>query len=632
MRNLLMMMMLLLTAVFPIAAQQLITPTLVDSVPVRDGKKIAIDIYIPDGGGGSQYSCILVQTPYNRQAYRVIGLPLYGNDVSGSPFAFVIADWRGFYGSAAAQVAGYDRGKDGYDIVEWIAQQAWSNGRIGTWGPSALGKIQFQTAKKRPPHLVCCVPLVAGSQFNYQEYYPGGVYRTEYIEQLDGLGFGLSLVVNPYQTYDNVWKFIIEPPSWYPDSISVPMFMIGGWYDHNITVMMELFEGLRNESFPAVRLHHRLLMGPWAHGGFGPAHVGSAQQGELFYYEAEGWSDSLAINFLRYWLDSIPNNWENTPVIRYFQMGENTWQASSTWPATDVSPYNLYFHPGGMLYPEVPFFTGNYGILSYDPRDPSPTIGGATLRSDLEQGPYDQAPIVESRSDILKFTSIELGQNVVMKGSATVHLYVSCDRKDTDYAIRLTDVYPDGRSMLLAEGIRRLRFRDGYQPSDTALGVPGTVYELVITLPDIANTFLSGHRIRVDVTSSNYPRYDCNLNNGLAMYTAGDTLVATSQVQINSVYSSYIELPLVNFTGSIDQSVVEGGIFVYPNPAGETLYLTSPGYEGVIRIFNVQGQCVYSITKVSGNDPVSIDIRDLPQGIYIIHCGSQIQKFMHTKY
>jgi predicted acyl esterase len=254
-------------------SQGAITPTFVDSIPMRDGKKIAVDIYIPDGGSGNQYSCVLVQTPYNRQAYQIIGLPLVGNDIAGSPFAFVIADWRGFFGSYAAIVAGYDKGKDGYDMVEWIALRTWSNGRIGTWGPSALGNIQFMTAKKRPPHLICSVPLVASGQFKYQEYYPGGVYRTEYLEQLDALGFGVSLIVKPYPTYDNVWQYFIEPAMYYPDSIDVPMFMIGGWYDHGTVTNLEMFNGLRNESYADVRNLHRLMMGPWAHGGMGPAHV-----------------------------------------------------------------------------------------------------------------------------------------------------------------------------------------------------------------------------------------------------------------------------------------------------------------------------------------------------------------------
>ncbi len=162
----------------------------VDSIMARDGQKLAADVYVPDTSGGQTYPTILIQTPYNRQFYR-INLPLgFGTQTQNMPFAFVTLDWRCFYGSLGACTVGLDRGKDGYDVVEWIATQAWSNGKIGTWGPSALGRIQYLTAKEKPPHLTCAVPLVAGPQYNYQEYYPGGVLREEYVETLDALALG----------------------------------------------------------------------------------------------------------------------------------------------------------------------------------------------------------------------------------------------------------------------------------------------------------------------------------------------------------------------------------------------------------------------------------------------------------
>lgn len=605
----------------------LISPTMVDSITMRDGKKLAADIYIPDSGTGTAYSVILVQTPYNRLAYRVIGLPLAGNDVTGSHYAFVIADWRGFYGSSAAAVAGYDRGKDGYDLVEWIAQQSWSNGRVGTWGPSALGKIQFMTAKKRPPHLICSVPVVAFSQMDYEEYYPGGVYRTEYVEQLDALGYGLSLAVDPHPVYDNVWQYFYEPSGWYPDSINVPMLMIGGWYDHNISGMFELYHALHTSAGAAVRDDQFMVWGPWSHG-----RVGLAQQGELFYNEAAGWSDSLALEFFDHYLDQTDSSWNASPYIRYFQMGTNDWHESATWPVGDASPYPLYFYPGGLLYPEYPTAPGNFGILTYDPADPSPTIGGATLRTDLLQGPYDQSDLVEGRNDMLKFTSIVLGQDVVMRGPARVHLFVSCDRKDTDFAIRLTDVYPDGRSMLLSEGIRRLRFRNGYTAADTAVAVPGTIYELDVELPDIANTFLAGHRIRVDVSSSNYPRFDCNLNNGLAMYTAGDTMVATSYVYVNSAMASYIELPLLNFFGGIASYDRDGLSFkAFPNPANQQVTLQFQGGAGSgeeLKIFSFEGACVYKQTLSGKQETLTVSTAGWAAGLYFIAAGQERMKIV----
>jgi len=166
--------------------------------------------------------------------------------------------------------------------VEWIASKPWCSGKVGTWGPSALGKIQFQTAKENPPHLTCICPLVASSQYEYEEYYPGGVYRTEYVQQLDALGFGLSPTILAHQVKDFTWLYS-DTAMMYPEKIKVPALMIGGWYDHGTIQILELFDSLKLHSPLSVRNKLHLLMGPWAHGGFGQAHVGTAQQGQLCY-------------------------------------------------------------------------------------------------------------------------------------------------------------------------------------------------------------------------------------------------------------------------------------------------------------------------------------------------------------
>ncbi|MBU0763657.1 MAG: CocE/NonD family hydrolase, partial [Bacteroidetes bacterium] len=235
---------LTICALIPLTSfAQYIQPTYIDSIPMRDDKKLAADIYVPDGGAGMQYPVILIQTPYNRLFYRYY-LPLgFGITIDDEDYVLVIVDWRGFYGSAQAWSSTAKKGEDGYDCVEWIALQPWSDGQIGTWGPSALGRCQFETAREKPPHLVCCVPLVAAPQYNYTEYYPGGVKRTEYIEQLSGLGYSMSLIEsNPYYNY--LWQYV-EADSYYPSDIEVPVLMIGGWYDHNIDNMMAFFDGIR---------------------------------------------------------------------------------------------------------------------------------------------------------------------------------------------------------------------------------------------------------------------------------------------------------------------------------------------------------------------------------------------------
>ncbi|HYG51869.1 MAG TPA: CocE/NonD family hydrolase [Flavobacteriales bacterium] len=598
-----------------------------DSIPMSDGKKLAMTRFQPSGC--TQCPTILIQTPYNRLLYNA-GLPLgVGTDINSQNYNFVIVDWRGFYGSASALYSGAPaRGEDGYDAVEWIAQQAWSDTVVGTWGPSALGRCQFMTAKENPPHLKCMVPQVAGPQYSYAEYYPGGVARTEYFEQLDGLGFGMSPVLLSNPVYNGVWAFT-EAANFYPDSIRVPTFMQGGWYDHNIEVMLEFFNAIRATG-TGVEDQHRLLMGPWVHGGHGTAYVGSVTQGELSYPAGAGWSDSLAMLFFDHHMRSIANGWDTTQFITYFQMGEDAWKTSAVWPPVGMTNTNLYFHGGGVLHsvaPTVPSISEN---IIYDPNDPSPAIGGPLLRIDLDQGPYDQGPLVESRADILKYESIVLGQDVVMKGKAQVHLKISSDRKDTDFAIRLTDVYPDGRSMLVNTGIFRMRFRDGFTAADTSAMIPGTIYGCVVDLPSPCLTFKAGHRIRVDVTSGIYPQYNRNCNTGASNMYPGlnadslvNPLVATNTIYMNSSNQSYIALPLVDYVGAVHENVHLYGAAVFPNPAGDEVQLeikTEENEKIEVVLTGVTGKQLFTETKnlVAGLNRFTFKTSGFAPGLYCL--------------
>jgi predicted acyl esterase len=597
-----------------------------DSIPVENNLKLAMTLYRP--AGCTTCATILIQTPYNRLFYN-LSLPLgIGLNIDAYAYNVVVVDWRGFYGSAGAAYAGAPtRGQDGYTAVEWIAAQPWSNGQVGTWGPSALGKCQYQTASYHPPHLVCMVPLVAAPQFNYLEYYPGGVYRTEYVEQLDVLGYGLSsfILANPY--YNFMWQFS-ENYNDYPDSIRVPALMIGGWYDHNTDLMLSFFNGIRTNSPLPARDEHRLLMGPWAHGGSGTAHVGTSQQGELFYPNAEDWNDSLAWLFFDYHIRGINNGWNTSPFIQYYQMGDDTWQTSSIWPPTGVTHYNLYLHPDLSLSSALP--TNAAGSLSYayNPLDPSPTVGGCTLRSDLVQGPYNQDSLVESRNDILVFSTQVLTTDVVMKGKAEVHLKVSSDKKDTDFSVRLTDVYPDGRSELLVDGTARMRFRNGYSTADTASMIPGNIYDCVVDLPATCITFKAGHRIRVDISSSNYPKYNRNDNSGGIMYPGanGDSLLnpqtAMNVVYTNSTYPSYIVLPLESFINGLEESAVTH-VSLFPNPAHHFTNLQMELLEGetmMLDITDLTGKMVMHQEPVyaAGQQVHTLDISGLKPGLYLV--------------
>jgi predicted acyl esterase len=597
----------------PVSISQL--SPVVDSIPMRDGKKLAADIYIP--AGMTQGPVVLVQTPYNRLFYRILGLPiLIGMNIDSSDYIFVFVDWRGFYGSSGAAYAGSpDRGEDGYDCVEWIAQQAWSNQKIGTWGPSALGRVQYMTAKKNPPNLTCICPLVAGPQYEYTEYYPGGALRTEYVQQLDGLGYGTSTVIMAHTVHDIAWT-IAESANFYPDSIQVPCFMIGGWYDHNIEQMLDFFNAIRTQSPANVRDKHRLLMGPWDHSG-----IGEINQGELSYNNAEKKSDSLALQFFDFHLRSISNSWDTGSFVKYFRMGDDIWNYSSAWPPAGITNTNYYFYQDSSLRDNIPLNLSGALQFMYDPTDPSPTIGGPTLRQDLEQGPYNQVDSVESRNDVLVFTTDPLIQDLTIEGKVTVHLKVSSDKTDTDFNVRLTDVYPDGRSILVNDGVRRMRFRNGYTAADTAAMIPGQIYDCSIELPTTAITLPAGHRLRVDISSSNYPRFNRNMNTGGPMYPGNsmDTLVnqvvATNTVYTNANQRSFITLPLKNVTTNVlEYKMDEKSFSVYPNPFYDKVEIVmneNSSYK--IEIINTTGQL---ILKKEFYTRTPIAIENISDGLY----------------
>lgn len=587
---------------------------IVDSIPMSDGKKLAADIYIPSGC--SSCPTILIQTPYNRLFYH-FSLPLgVGLNLNASNYAFVIVDWRCFYGSTAACVATPDRGQDGYEVIQWITSQPWSDGKVGTWGPSALGVIQFQTAKKHPPGLICCAPIVASPVTSYFDYYPNGVLRTEYVQQLAALGYNMTNIL-AFPCYNIGWQ-IAETNSSYPDSIDVPCFMIGGWYDHNTESVLSFFDSLRQQSPVSIQDKHRLLMGPWTHNAASNA---PDSVGGLSYPEAQGWSDSLCNLFFDYHLRNINNGWNTTPYVTYFQMGDNTWQTNTSWPPANYS-YKLYMHGTGAMDNSAPSVSNDQLGMIYDPRDPSPTVGGATLRMDLQQGPYDQAPVVESRIDVSKFTTAVLTSDVRVHGKPVAHLFISSDRYDTDFSIRLTDVYPNGSSMLVSDGVFRMRFRNGFTANDTSTITPNQIYPIVIGLPDVALTFKAGHRIRLDVTSSNYPRYDCNLNNGQQMYTAGDTVVAVNNLYFDNLHASYLNLPVSDSTTSVTEIFNELHFDLFPNPASDIIEIFSPDFSPQrLELCDISGKIIAVETRPKNR--TIMDVRNYPSGIYFLKVYGQ---------
>lgn len=583
------------------------TPTATVNIPMRDGKSLAADIYIPTTC--SSCPTILIQTPYNKNAFRN-GLPLgVLQNLQSSPYAWAVVDWRGFWGSSAAAVSQPNRGQDGYDVIDWVVSQTWSDGQVGTWGPSALGVIQYQTAKEKHAGHICAVPIVAHPQSHYEGYFYGGVLEKSRLQQLDALGYGLSPTILANTYYNTIWQFS-ENITWYPQDITIPTLQIGGWYDHNIDKMMDWYTATRTSADINARDEQWLLIGPWVHGGTGAAYVGSAAQGELSYPDAAFKSDSMAVDFFAYHLLNTSNNWQNTSKITYYELGHNRWNTSNATGIENVNTEDLFLKEAGQLSGQTG--AGSTSFVS-DPRNPSPTLGGHTLSAGLDQGPYNQVTL-ESRSDVITFTSDLLADDISISGRVRANLFIEANQPDADIVVRLVDVYPDGRNMLINDGTRRMRFRNGYTQADESFMSPGNVYPVEVKLPFVNYTWKTGHRIKVYISGNNATRWDVNLQNGGTMYASGDTNVANLTVHHNTTYPSKIIFPGNNPTLSSTDNHLNKRVSLYPNPAGELIQLDSEIQFIFFEIYDANGRLV-SKNSLSGN---KIDVASLKGGFYFI--------------
>lgn len=596
---------LLVSIVFTTGLQAQLTPTYNDIlIPMRDGEFLSADVYIPSNI--SEGEVILVQTPYNKNNFS-ISLPLgIGQNLDDQPFIWVIVDWRGFYGSAAAATSNPNRGEDAYDVCEWIVAQGWHKDRIGTWGPSALGKIQYDLAFQHHPNHTCAVPMVAHPQFAYDDFFYGGVLEEARLEQLDGLGYGLSPIIMANVYYSNTWVFA-ENSTWTPEEISIPTLQIGGWYDHNIDKMMDWYAACRAES--TLPNEQYLLVGPWVHGGTGIAYVGSSVQGELTYPTAALVNNDMSWEFFNYYLLDSVNNWPITPKITYFETGKDLWNTSNASSIEETIYDNLYLSANNQLIS----IDGN-GSTTFvcDPNNPAPTIGGATLHTNLDQGPYDQISL-ESRNDIITFATGDLPYDFTISGRVKCDLYVKSNQPDGDLMVHLVDVYPDGRNMLITDGAKRLRFRNGYTQALEAFMTPGTVYNVEVELPFTNYTWKAGHQLKIYIGGNSSIRWDVNLQNGGQMYVAGTANVANMTIHHNATYPSKIELPVDALVISVNEHT-QFPVEVYPNPAKETLTVQSVQEFESYEIYDLNGRIV-----VSGDlKSTSISLEHITKGVYLL--------------
>lgn len=516
-----------------------LAPARTEMVAMADGVRLATDVYLPFLGK-PPYPTVLIRTPYDKNGMRaaVAAVRLQG-------YAVVVQDMRGRYASEGhhAIIFGNDglggQHRDGHDTIRWVAKQAWSNGKIATWGGSALGIVQNMAAPDAPEALKGQVVIVAFSDYYHQAAYQGGVWRKELLEgwlrgtKMEDVNLPTFL---EHSTYDDFWKGLNAET--HADRVNAPGVFVGGWYDIFLQGTINSFTTIQERGGPQARGKCFLVIAPIAHGDFtDKVNYPDARKAPL---------DVMApMNILAHWLKSERDDVRKLKPVHYYVMGDtddkqapgNVWRSADSWPPpAEVRPH--YLHADHSMGKSKSATDGKLSYR-YDPKDLVPTKGGQNLL--LEKGPMDQRP-VESRPDVLVFTTEPLAEPLEVTGRITAKLHVSSDCPDTDFTVKLCDVYPDGKSMLVTDGIRRASLRNGFEKREPL--EPGKVVEVEVDLWSTSLIFNKGHRIRVAVSSSNSPRFEPNPNTGDPHPVNGKTRVATNTLHLSAQHPSRILLPV----------------------------------------------------------------------------------------
>ena len=545
-------------------------------VTMRDRVKLSADIYRPDAKGA--FPVILARTPYDNSGH--IGK---GKALAGKGYVYVAQDCRGRYDSDGEFYPWHDEPDDGFDTQEWIGKQKWCNGKIGMVGGSYGGLVQWLAAIRGSRHLKCIVPRVCTSSFYDSPNYAGGAFQLA-LNMMWGLTMtGRSRMpsgARDWQTmfrtlplikadevfgckhkfwkdwvkhprYDSYWEQVDIEDKY--DRIKVPALIMGGWYDLYSKQTFTNFQGMREHGgSEEARKHTRLIVGAWPH----PINT-STQTGDIdFGLDSQAPLEEMELEFLDYWLRGRKGWKKNEPPMRLFIMGANHWRAEHEWPLAHTQWINYNLHSGG----HANSLKGN-GTLStdppedepvdrftYDPKDPVPTIGGNNCCSPniVPYGPYDQRP-AEKRQDVLVYTTPPLKEEMEATGPIVAKLYASSSAPDTDFTAKLCDVFPNGCSMNLCDGIVRARYRKSFKRA--TLMKPDTVYEFTIDCWVTGNVFKKGHRIRLDISSSNFPRFDRNPNTGHKFGMDAVLKNAKQTIYHNRRYPSHVILPVIPIRG-----------------------------------------------------------------------------------
>lgn len=550
------------------------------------------DVYRPAGNG--RYPVLLERTPYDRGVYMVNGMPLDPLKAAGQGFAVVIQDVRGRWGSDGDFYPFRAEAADGHDAVEWCAAQPWANQQVGMYGSSYMGATAWQAARAAPPSLVTMTPSQASSDYYEGRSYRGGVLElgsllTTALLALapgaaDRMPAGTSaaalrearmMVDNladtaataplsrlrdtalgrlapfffdwlEHDTYDGYWYELSLEPHY--GAVGIPVLHLTSWFDSFLIGTLRNYEGMVRAGQP----HQHLVVGPWTHHVPMAALLGSARVGEMNCGLGSMLDlDRVQLRWFRALFDTGFPPPEQPPVL-YFLMGANRWRSAPSWPPP-AEARRLHLASGG----HADGLRGD-GVLAslerssqaeldsfvYDPLHPVPTLGGAQVMAATAYpaGAYDQRAI-ESRNDVLVYTSPALTEDIDVVGWVSATLTVASMAPDTDFTAKLVDVEPSGRALNVCDGARRLRLRESL--SVTADYVPGEPCRLEIGLDATGHRFQRGHAIRLEVSSSNFPRFATNPNSGGSAYNDVPHGAAMQTVFHSAARPSYLSLPVV---------------------------------------------------------------------------------------
>jgi putative CocE/NonD family hydrolase len=538
-------------------------------VKVRDGVELSADVYRPAGEG--RFPVLLSRTPYNKSVGGKQAVERVSYFVNRG-YVVVSMDVRGRGDSAGQFIPYRNEGKDGYDSIEWCAGQPWSNGKVGTFGGSYLGCDQWLAAVEQPPHLVTMIALVTPSDPFVED--PSGVpmpmmiswyhFTAGHVNQnMDAVDWTKVQKHLPLSTMDEAggrllpfWKELFEHTQldswWEPcryqnkfDRVRVPVLHISGWYDDEQIGTPLNFIGMTTKgATEEIRKNHKMLMGPWPHAVNSTTKLGQVDFGGQAKIDLQGYH----LRWFDFWLKNIDTGIMSEPPVRIFVMGQNAWRNEREWPLARTRWTKYYLHSkgrantlsgDGSLSPAEPG-DESPDRYTYDPANPVPFI---TEPSFAQIGGPDDYRMVEERSDVLVYSSDVLADDTEITGPIRVKLFAASSAPDTDFTAKLIDVWPDGFAQRLCDGMVRARYREGM--SNPSLIEPERVYGYDIDCWNTCQQFKKGHRIRLEIASSAFPKFSRNQNTGEPLGKTTEMKRASQRIFHDSGHPSHVLLPIV---------------------------------------------------------------------------------------